>query len=212
MGSMGYKVPQGEFAHPLISERALDEPRPLKVIYIGAGVSGICAAINLPKYVPNLELTIYEKNADVGGTWFENRYPGCACDIPAHSYQLSFESNPDWSSFYVGAPEILRYWQRVAEKYGVKKHMRFRRRCVEARWDEETSKWRVKLKNVDNNEIIEDVADVFVTGSGVLNEWKWPDIEGLHDFKGKLLHSANWDTDFDAKVSSPSFNTFDISP
>jgi len=76
MGSLGsgYKVPEGsEFAHPLISERAIDEPRPLKVIYIGAGVSGICAAIQFPKYTPSIELTIYEKNADVGGTWFENR-------------------------------------------------------------------------------------------------------------------------------------------
>jgi cation diffusion facilitator CzcD-associated flavoprotein CzcO len=97
MGSIGYKVTSDEYAHPLISERAIDEPRPLKVIYIGAGVSGICAAIQFPKAVPNLEFAIYEKNADVGGTWFENRcvlssksldrvltisrYPGCACGI-----------------------------------------------------------------------------------------------------------------------------------
>jgi ribulose 1,5-bisphosphate synthetase/thiazole synthase len=79
MGSVGYQVPSGEFAHPLISERAIDEPRPLKVIYLGAGVSGINAAIQLPKYVPNLDLTIYDKNDDAGGTWWENRYPGCAC-------------------------------------------------------------------------------------------------------------------------------------
>lgn len=79
MGSVGVKAPSGEFAHPLISERAIDEPRPLKVIYLGAGVSGINAAIQLPKYVPNLELTIYDKNDDAGGTWWENRYPGCAC-------------------------------------------------------------------------------------------------------------------------------------
>lgn len=80
MGSIGYNV--REFAHPLISERSIDEPRPLKVIYIGAGVSGIDAAIQFPKFVPNIELAIYDKNADIGGTWFENRYPGCACDIP----------------------------------------------------------------------------------------------------------------------------------
>lgn len=67
------------YSHALISERAIDEPRKLKVIYIGAGVSGIDAAIQFPKYVPNIDLQIYEKNADVGGTWFENRYPGCAC-------------------------------------------------------------------------------------------------------------------------------------
>lgn len=97
MGSFSYTDPQ--YAHPLISERSVDEPRPLKVIYLGAGVSGIVAAIKFPEYVPNIELTIYEKNADVGGTWyashadskhsnrfntlcrFENRYPGCACGM-----------------------------------------------------------------------------------------------------------------------------------
>jgi len=98
MGSIGYKVPDNQYSHPLISERAIDEPRPLKVIYIGAGVSGICAAILFPKFVPTIELSIYEKNPDVGGTWFENRlvsscfrqldptltkerYPGCACGM-----------------------------------------------------------------------------------------------------------------------------------
>jgi cation diffusion facilitator CzcD-associated flavoprotein CzcO len=81
MGSIGYKVPNDLYGHPLISERAIDEPRPLKVIYIGAGVSGICAAIQFPKLLPTVELAIYEKNADVGGTWFENRYPGCACGM-----------------------------------------------------------------------------------------------------------------------------------
>ena len=81
MGSVGYKVPDDQYAHPLISERAIDEPSPLKVIYIGAGVSGICAAIRFPQLVPNLELAIYDKNADVGGTWFENRYVLCQTDL-----------------------------------------------------------------------------------------------------------------------------------
>lgn len=73
MGSVGYQMPDAAFTHPLISERAIDEPKPLKVIYIGAGVSGICAAIQFPKYIPGLELVVYEKNGGVGGTWFENR-------------------------------------------------------------------------------------------------------------------------------------------
>ena len=73
MGSIGYKVAGVDFAHPLVTERAIDEPRPLRVIYIGAGISGICAAIQFPKFVPNIELAIYEKNADVGGTWLENK-------------------------------------------------------------------------------------------------------------------------------------------
>ncbi|KIX05693.1 uncharacterized protein Z518_03665 [Rhinocladiella mackenziei CBS 650.93] len=197
MGSIGYKVPDDQYAHPLISERAIDEPRPLRVIYVGAGASGICAAIRFPQFVPTVELAIYEKNPDVGGTWFENRYPGCACDIPAHSYQLSFESEVKWSKFYAGAPEILEYWRKVADKYDVKKYMKFNHRCIEARWNQETSKWHVKFRKLDSDEIVEDIGDVFMTGIGVLNEWKWPDIKGLHDFKGKLLHSADWDSNYD---------------
>jgi cation diffusion facilitator CzcD-associated flavoprotein CzcO len=199
MGSIGYQVLDSDFTHPIISERAIDEPRPLKVIYIGAGVSGICAAIQFPRYVPNIELVIYDKNADVGGTWFENRYPGCACDVPAHSYQLSFESSTEWSKFYSGAAEILKYWQRVTEKYGIRKYMRFRHKCVEARFNEATSKWHVTLHDLTTDTTIEEECDVFMTGMGALNEWKWPDIPGLHSFKGPVLHSASWDSTFDPK-------------
>ncbi|KAK5086640.1 hypothetical protein LTR05_003808 [Lithohypha guttulata] len=190
------------YADPLISERAIDEPRPLKVIYIGAGVSGITAAIVFPRYVPNIELIIYEKNADVGGTWFENRYPGCACDIPAHSYQLSFESKIDWTQFYATQPEILTYWQRVADKYDVRRIMKFNHRCAGARWDENTSKWHITIQKIDSQgnvlDEFEDVGDVFMTATGALNQWKWPDIQGLKDFKGTLAHSANWPVGFDA--------------
>jgi len=122
-------------------------------------------------------------------------------DIPAHSYQLSFESYLGWSKFYADAPEILGYWRRVAEKYGVQKYVKFGHQCVEARWNEETSKWHVKLQKVETGEVVEDVGDVFMTGTGVLNEWRWPDIDGLKTFKGTLLHSADWDPSFDAKVS-----------
>lgn len=121
-------------------------------------------------------------------------------DIPAHSYQLSFESSMEWSKFYAGAPEILKYWQRVADKYNVRRFMKFNHKVVEARWNEQTSKWHVKVQKVGTDDVVEDVGDVLVTGSGVLNEWKWPDIKGLHDFKGKILHSANWDSEYDVTV------------
>ncbi|KAL6404485.1 hypothetical protein AUP68_13878 [Ilyonectria robusta] len=187
------------FLHPLISERSIDESRPLKVIYIGAGVSGIDAAIQFPKFVPQLDLVIYEKNADVGGTWPENRYPGCACDVPAHSYQLSFESSTTWSHFYAGAPEILKYWQRVAKKYEVKRFMRFGHKCIGATWSEPACKWHVKIQRLHDGTVFEDTADVFMTGVGALNNWRWPDIKGLKNFQGKLMHSAEWDTDYDIK-------------
>ncbi|KAL2814982.1 flavin-binding monooxygenase [Aspergillus granulosus] len=189
---------------PLISERAIDQPRPLKVIYIGAGVSGILAAIKFREAVPDLDLVIYEKNPDLGGTWYENRYPGCACadhyrgtDVPSHSYQLSFESWTGWSSFFSGADEIREYWNRVATKYDVRKHIRFQSRCVGARWNTALSKWFVQIVDEATGSVFEDSADVFVTGTGLLNEWRWPDIPGLKTFQGKLLHSAAWDESYD---------------
>ncbi|KAL2813206.1 hypothetical protein BDW59DRAFT_178271 [Aspergillus cavernicola] len=186
-----------KFFSPFISERAVDQPRPLKVIYIGAGVSGILAAIKFLKAVPSLELTIYEKNPELGGTWFENKYPGCACDVPSHAYQLSFESWTGWSHFFSGSEEILEYWQRVAQKYDVRKHIRFQSRCLGARWNESLGKWFVQLLDEKSGQAFEESADVFMTGTGLLNEWKWPSIPGLHSFKGKLLHSACWDESYD---------------
>ena len=121
-------------------------------------------------------------------------------DIPAHCYQLSFESNPAWSSFYATAPEILKYWKRIVEKYGLRKYMRLGNKAFEARWNAQTSQWTVKFQNIRTGDVFEDTADILTTGIGVLNDWKWPSIPGLHDFQGKLLHSARWDDSFDPKV------------
>lgn len=202
---------------PLISERAVNEPRPLKVIYIGAGISGILAAIKFREAVPGLDLTIYEKNPELGGTWYENQYPGCACgecsflsqleytclnniDVPSHVYQLSFESWTGWSQFFSGADEIREYWNRVSQKYDVRKHIKFQSRCVGARWNDATGKWFVQIFDEKTGSVFEDSADIFMTGTGLLNEWKWPSIPGLQSFKGKLLHSACWDNTYDMKV------------
>jgi cation diffusion facilitator CzcD-associated flavoprotein CzcO len=106
----------------------------------------------------------------------------------------------DWTSFYATAPEIFKYWQRVADKYNVRRFMTFRHRCIEASWNEVTSQWHVKLINLDTGLIIEDSADVLMSGVGALNQWEWPSIKGLQDFKGPLMHSANWDMAFQPKV------------
>jgi len=161
---------------------------------IGAGVSGILAAIRLQQYVPGIDLTIYEKNPALGGTWYENRYPGLACDIPSHVYQYTFEHNTQWSSFFSGGPEILKYVQGVAKKYQVEKYITYNSRIVEAAWDETEGKWNLRIEREGGT--IGDSCDVIFSASGVLNNWKWPDIPGIKDFKGKMLHSANWDTEW----------------
>ncbi|KAL4883949.1 hypothetical protein BJY04DRAFT_183569 [Aspergillus karnatakaensis] len=181
----------------ILEERSIDATRPMRVVVIGSGISGIISSIRLRQRIDKLDLVVYEKNADIGGTWLENRYPGCACDIPAHTYQASFEPNKEWSTFYAAAPEIHRYWKRVSDKYDCEKYIKFKSQVVGATWDGVRSKWTVKVKNTDTEEIVEDECDVVVSASGALNEWKWPVIPGLHDFKGKLLHSAAWDESYE---------------
>ncbi|CBF78087.1 hypothetical protein AN8757.2 [Aspergillus nidulans FGSC A4] len=181
----------------IVEERSIDAYRPMRVVVIGSGISGIISSIRLRQRIGKLDLCVYEKNADIGGTWLENRYPGCACDIPAHTYQATFEPNKEWSTFYAAAPEIHKYWKHVSAKYGCEKYIKFKHRVVSATWDNDRSKWTLQVKNLDSGEVIEDQCDVVVSASGALNEWKWPSIPGLHDFKGKLMHSANWDESYD---------------
>ncbi|KAK1226783.1 hypothetical protein PQX77_010220 [Marasmius sp. AFHP31] len=175
----------------------IDEPRPMKVVVIGAGYSGIVAGIRLLQRVRNLELVIYEANAGVGGTWFTNKYPGLACDIPSHCYQLTFAENPNWSSFYSPGPEILAYIESVVEKFKLMPYIRLRHKLTSARWNDDEGKWQLIIQRpTENGEFkdFEDKADVLFTALGGLSRWKWPDIEGLHDFRGKVIHSANWET------------------
>ncbi|EIM83202.1 FAD/NAD-P-binding domain-containing protein [Stereum hirsutum FP-91666 SS1] len=201
-------------------EFSIDDYRRMKVVCIGAGYSGIVAGIRFQQRIPNIDFTIYEKQAGVGGTWFANRYPGLACDIPSHCYQLTFEENSQWSAFYAPGPEILAYLRGVVDKYKLMKHIRLQHELVSARWDENAAKWILKIRRpvvtssppdgrngIDGHsetngvhegirveyEEFEDTADVLFLGTGVLSRWAWPAIEGLHSFKGKLLHSAQWD-------------------
>jgi cation diffusion facilitator CzcD-associated flavoprotein CzcO len=125
----------------------------------------------------------------------QNRYPGAACDIPAHAYTFPFEPNPDWSHFYAPAPEIHSYIKRATDKWNLSKHVKFNHKIVSAHWDEERAKWKVRIDQ--NGNIIEDEAEILVNACGFLNKWKWPKIDGLFDFKGKLMHTANWDESYD---------------
>ncbi|KAF7629455.1 hypothetical protein AFLA_013169 [Aspergillus flavus NRRL3357] len=141
-----------------------------------------------------LDLTIYEKNPEVGGTWFENIYPGVACDVPVHSYQFPFAPNPAWSSYYASGKEIQEYIVSTAEKYDLKEKIKFNTKLVKAIWCETQGKWKLQLQQ--GGLIIEDEADIVLDGSGVLNQWKWQEIEGLDTFKGKLRHTARWDPEY----------------
>ncbi|KAI0635260.1 hypothetical protein C8Q77DRAFT_1054047 [Trametes polyzona] len=180
-----------------LGDFCIDEYRPIKVIVIGAGFSGIAAGIRFPQKVPNVELVIYEKGARIGGTWHNNNYPGLACDVPSHSYQYTFEEKKDWSSFYASGPEIREHLQEVVDKYKLMRYIRLQHEVVHAEYDEPTGKWHVRVRRPNPEtgalEEIEDTGNVLLAAFGLLSRWKWPDISGLHDFKGELLHSAGFE-------------------
>ncbi|KIW12770.1 hypothetical protein PV08_07957 [Exophiala spinifera] len=179
-----------------VSKSQIHTRRQLRLICIGAGIAGIAAAYKYDRQLSNVSFVIYEKNEDVGGTWLENRYPGCACDIPAHGYTYSWEGNPEWSCFYAEAPEIHAYYKSCAEKWNCMRYIKLSHQVTEAKWSSSSSKWDVSVKILATGETIVDECDVLLSATGVLNKWKWPDITGIHDFKGKLLHSARWDNDY----------------
>ncbi|KAL2202390.1 monooxygenase [Sarocladium strictum] len=172
----------------------------LRVIMLGAGISGIQFAHDVETRMSNIELDIYDKNAELGGTWFENRYPGCACDIPAHTYHYSWAPNPRWTKFYAPAPEIRQYLNNVVDAHGLRKYMHFKHRATSAHWLESSSTWRVSFEVTDSDGNITAMtreSDVLVMGVGTLNNWKYPDIPGVTKFQGQLMHTANWDESVD---------------
>ncbi|KAF2478854.1 hypothetical protein BDY17DRAFT_305945 [Neohortaea acidophila] len=182
-----------------LEDKPIDEIRQLKVAVIGAGLSGITAGILLPAKVPGIQVTILEKNADVGGTWFENIYPGVRCDVAAHTYQSTFSPNTQWSEEYAQGPEILKYWQDVARKYDVYSKIRFNTKVMGAYWEPDEAKWRIDTITSDSNEKSSAKFDFLVTCHGLFNAWKLPDYPGIELYKGKLMHSSNWDPSFDPK-------------
>ncbi|KAG6911287.1 hypothetical protein DXG01_002126 [Tephrocybe rancida] len=166
--------------------------------------------------VKNVDITVYESNSGVGGAWHANRYPGLACDIPSHAYQLTFEDNKSWSAFYAPGPEIRAYLDHVVDKYALRPFIKLRHRIAGATYDEGTGKWHLKVRRPAKGspteagehviwdwrtdfEEFDDTADVVLAGLGGLSRWTWPDVPGLESFKGRVIHSAQWDRDEDGK-------------
>src|SRR3954465_11470509 len=148
---------------------------PVRVVVVGAGMSGLCMGIKL-RQAGFDDFTIYEKAADVGGTWRENRYPGLTCDVPARYYSYSFAPNPDWSRVMAPGPEIWRYFQSVAERYGLRERIRFGAEITGGEWVD--GRWRLNTG---------ETFDVLVSATGVLHHPRLPAIDGAATFARPAL-------------------------
>ncbi len=166
-----------------------------RVAIVGAGFSGLCMAIRL-KQAGIDDFFVLERADEVGGTWRDNTYPGCQCDIPSALYSYSFAPNPNWTRFYPLQSEIRDYLRRTAEEFGVTPYIRFGHEVQGAAWDDEERRWRIETSEGEYT------ADVLVGGMGGLSEPSIPDLPGLDSFEGTMFHSAHWDHDHGSRASA----------
>ena len=169
-------------------------PEGFKVLVIGAGMAGIVAGIKLDE--AGYDYITIEKNPEVGGTWWENTYPGVGVDTPSHFYSYSFELWSDWNNYNPLGGDMQKYLVSVADKYKLRDNIRFNTKVKSLIYSEDNCTWSVLVEKADGKtEII--IANAVINGHGVVNRWKYPDIEGLHDFDGPMMHTANWDHSVD---------------
>jgi 4-hydroxyacetophenone monooxygenase len=161
------------------------------VLIVGAGVCAIALGVALGRL--GIPYTIVEKNGELGGTWYINRYPGCGVDTPNHSYSYSFGPRNPWTRYFCQREELLEYLKKVAAEFGIREHLRLNTRLTASHWDESKRRWISKLKTKDGEETFE--STVLVSAIGQLNDPSRAQFEGEHDFKGLILHSALWSED-----------------
>jgi cation diffusion facilitator CzcD-associated flavoprotein CzcO len=157
-----------------------------RIAIVGAGFSGLGMAIRLKQEGVH-DFIVLERAEQLGGTWRDNTYPGCACDVPSHLYSFSFAPNPDWSRTFSPQAEIWDYLLRVAREHRVEPHVRYGHEVTAARWDERVEVWRIETTAGGLT------AEMLVAGTGPLSDPKLPEIEGIDGFGGEIFHSARWD-------------------
>ncbi|MFD3957477.1 MULTISPECIES: flavin-containing monooxygenase [Streptomyces] len=163
----------------------------VRVAVIGTGFGGLGAAVRLRREGIT-DFVVLERADSVGGTWRDNSYPGCACDVPSHLYSFSFAPNPDWPRTFSGQEHIRAYLERVADTFGLRPHIRLNHEVKLMSWDRENLYWVIESAGGTTLR-----ADVVISATGPLSDPKMPDIPGLDSFPGKVFHSARWDHDYD---------------
>src|SRR6201993_4315798 len=182
------RAPVAQFPRKERSAHIMDN---LDVVIVGAGFGGIGAAIQL-KRLGYDKIAILDREADIGGTWHVNTYPGLAVDIPATTYSYWFEPNPYWSRFFPPGAALQRYAENVASKYDVRRHMRFNTTVECARWDEDERLWQVTLADGESL-----TTRFLISATGFLSEPNRPQIPGIESFAGKVIHTQAWDHGYD---------------
>lgn len=169
------------------------------VVIIGAGISGMTVAIDMIRLGNGRNFVILEKGHRVGGTWSDNVYPGCCCDVWSHLYSLSFSPNPDWSREYPTQPEIQRYLAGVARKYDLERNTRFNTSVEGCTFDQASGMWTTSIREENGNQTQMIRSRFVVSAMGQLNMPKYPQIPGIDDFAGQVMHSARWDHSVDLR-------------
>ena len=177
-------------AEPTTERTAPKPPVHTRAVIIGTGFSGLGMGIALQQQ--GVDFVILEKADDVGGTWRDNSYPGCACDIPSHLYSFSFEPKPDWKHLFSLQPEIWDYLKGVTDKYGLRRYMVFNSLVERAHWDDAEYRWHVFTTSGQ-----EYVTQFLISGAGALHIPSVPEIDGRDEFAGAAFHSAQWDHSID---------------
>lgn len=175
------------------------QPRPefmsrFLTVVIGAGYSGLAMCAKLKE--AGIPFVCIEKNEDVGGTWFENTYPGVAVDTPNHFYSYSFRVKSDWDHYFARGPAIIDYIRTCYREMQIEGHMRFQEEVVSAIWDKQTARWNVVVRRGDDSEYTLE-ANAIISGTGLLNRPAIPDFPGMERFKGPMFHSSRWDHSVD---------------
>ncbi len=165
----------------------------MKVAVIGSGFAGILMGIKL-KQAGIHDFVIFEKAAQLGGTWRDNIYPGCACDVESHLYSYSFELNPDWTRAFSPQLEIWQYLEHCADKYDVRNHIQFERGIVSAEWSDDSGTWHLQ----DSLNVMHETQFI-ASATGGLSIPALPQIDGLGSFQGSAFHTAQYDNSVDLK-------------
>lgn len=195
----GEHIPEQDASGYRIHEVPMGTKRPISVIIIGAGAASLNFFREADRSLSKVSIRCYEKNNDVGGTWYENRYPGCACDIPSVNYQFTWKPKL-WTHYYSYAKEIWEYLKEIEQEGDfINKYVKLQHSIEGARWDDDAGLWRIRVRNLRTGEVTEDSAEFFINAGGVLNSWQMPELDGMSEFQGKLMHTANYQEGYDLK-------------